>query len=119
MIDSILDSCKRLCSGISPDDTSYDLDIITFVNSVFVFLFELGIDHSFHINSSIETWSDYMVPGPELDLIKSYIPLRVRILFDPPQSSTLLQALKDQCNELEARLGYLVDPIYLEKGVGW
>lgn len=114
-MDSILDNTKKIL-GISYSYTAFDTDIITHINAVFSTLNQLGIgpEDGFSIEDSNDTWLDFqyaneahtilLVPHNQLHLIKSYIYLRVRSLFDPPTTSYLIDAMERQIREFEWRL---------------
>lgn len=104
-MDSILDSVKKLL-GISPDDDSFDLDIIISINSVLMILSQLGIgqNDSFSITGNTETWSDFLGSATNLEAVKSYVTLKVQLMFDPPSSSYVLEAKRNIISELEFRL---------------
>ena len=110
-MDSILTSIKKLL-GIIEDDTSFDTDIIIHINSVFMILYQLGIgEEGFYIEDSTATWSDYL--GDQINLlssVRSYIYLKVRLLFDPPSSSANIESISNLISELEWRLNVAVDP---------
>lgn len=109
MEDSILISVKKML-GIAEDYTAFDMDIIFHINSVFVTLYELGFgDTVVSIEDDISTWSDVLDNANELSLIKSYIYLKVRLIFDPPTSSAALQAMQELVREFEFRINILVD----------
>lgn len=103
-MDSILDSIKKLL-GIQPEYKSFDQDIIMHINAVFVVLNQLGIGPSegFSINSRDIKWSKY---STELNtnLVKTYVYLKVRLMFDPPASATLVESINAMIKELEWRL---------------
>lgn len=110
-MESILTSIKKLL-GIAEQDTNFDQDIIMHINSVFMILNQLGVgpDQSFHIEDDIPTWNDFIPEGQNIEAVKSYMFLKVKILFDPPASSTVLQSMTQAANELEWRLNVSVDP---------
>jgi hypothetical protein len=105
MEESILRSTKRIL-GLDAAYTVFDLDIITHINAAFSILDQLGVgpDGGFYITDETALWTDYLVPPNQLNLIKTYIYLKVRVLFDPPGTSFLLQAAQDQIREYEWRL---------------
>lgn len=105
MSESILTSIKKLL-GLSEDDTAFDADIIMHINSTFSTLIQLGIGpkDGYTITSKTETWGNFIGENKKQQMVVSYIYLRVKLLFDPPQSSVLVQAIKDQINEYEFRL---------------
>jgi hypothetical protein len=107
---SILGTIKKML-GISYDDSSFDTDIIMNINSVFMILEQLGIgpDGGFSILGNTEIWSDYLGDITNLEGIKSYIYLKVKILFDPPTSSAVLDAINRQISEFEWRLNIQVE----------
>lgn len=102
---SILDSIKKIL-GLAPDYTVFDVDIILHINSVFTTLTQLGIGpgEGFMIEDNTATWDQFIADDLELNSVKTYVFLRVRMLFDPPQTSYLISATNDQIRELEWRL---------------
>ena len=111
-MDSILDSIKKLL-GIMPDYTQFDADIIMHINSVFFTLYEVGVGPAagFHINDATTTWNEYIDDNDTLlSAVKIYVYQKVRLAFDPPSNSALLEALKASIQELEWRMNVMVDP---------
>lgn len=104
-ITSILLTIKRLL-GLEADYTQYDPDIITHINSAFSTLNQLGVGPTecFSIVSDLADWGDFMGERTDLELIKSYIYLKVRLAFDPPMMGYLVDALKAQILEYEWRM---------------
>lgn len=102
---SILISIKKLL-GISKDCIDFDEDIIIHINTVFMILNQLGVgtDNIFAIEDSQATWNDFLKDNEDFNAIKSYIHLKVRLLFDPPLSTAVQEAIKQSINELEWRL---------------
>ena len=105
MDDSILISIKKLL-GVSKDYTIFDSDIIMHINSVFMILSQLGIGSSsgFKIEDDSTTWSEYIDEDSDLEAVKTYIYLKVKLLFDPPLSSSVIEVTKQSIAELEWRL---------------
>lgn len=105
MSDSILTSTKKTL-GIDEDYTAFDPDITMHINSVFSILTQLGIGPSegFMIEDADAVWSDFLLTDMGLNSVKTYVYLRVRLLFDPPQTSYLIEALERQMREIEWRL---------------
>lgn len=105
MEESILISIKKLL-GITEEYIQFDTDIIMHINSVFMTLHQLGIgpDEGFSISDKSATWGDYLPDGSNLESVKSYIGLKVRLLFDPPLSSTVMECMKQMISEMEWRL---------------
>lgn len=111
MDSSILTSIKKLL-GIAEEDTSFDQDIIMHINTVFAILAQLGVGpvNGFSIEDGGAIWSDYLGNATNLELVKSYIYMKVRSMFDPPTSSILADAMNKNISELEWRINTMVDP---------
>lgn len=109
-MDSILTSIKKML-GITNEYTQFDADIIMHINSVFMILNQLGVgpDECFTIEDDVATWNEFIPNGQNLELVKSYIYLKVRMLFDPPASSTVMQSMNQAISEFEWRLNTAVD----------
>lgn len=109
-MDSILTSVKKLL-GISEEYTAFDTDIIICINSAFSILTQLGVGPSegFSISDSSVTWDDYFSDGTKVEAVKNYVAAKVRLMFDPPTSSSMLQALNNIISELEWRLNVQCD----------
>lgn len=105
MEQSILTSTKKIL-GVSETYTAFDLDIITHINSTFSTLNQLGIGpvDGFMIEDDSAEWADLELPENQLHMVKSYIFLRVRMLFDPPTTSFLIEAMVNQIEQHEWRL---------------
>lgn len=101
---SILTSTKKLL-GIDEEYTAFDLDITLHINSVFSTLHQLGVgpDEGFMVEDKTTMWHSFMTSA-YLNSVKSYMFLRVRILFDPPTTSFAIDAMTNQSKELEWRL---------------
>lgn len=110
-MESILTSVKKLL-GIEEEYTHFDPDLIMHINSVFMVLNQLGVGpaNGFRIEDNKDTWSDYMSDEDNIDAVKSYMQLKVKLLFDPPQSSAVMEAMKRMIDEFEFRLNVAVDP---------
>ena len=102
---SILNSIKKLL-GITEEQTDFDSDIIMHINTVFTILNEMGVgpDEGFVIDNAFSKWGDYIEDRRKFDKIKTYMYLKVRMYFDPPQNSSHAEAIKQQISELEWRL---------------
>ena len=109
--DSILTSSKKLLN-ITQEYDHFDTDVIMYANMAFAVLNQLGVGpkNGFFISSVEQVWSDYLPDGPVLEIVKVYVPLKVKLLFDTPNSSVQVDALKRQVDELEWRLNTMVDP---------
>ena len=103
--DSILDSTKKLL-GISAEDTDFDTDVIININSALAVLTQLGVGPSsgFSITDAESTWSDLVSSDKRLEFVKTYVYLKVKVAFDPPMSSAVMEAMKQQISELEWRI---------------
>ena len=104
MNDSILDSIKKNL-GIVPEYTAFDDQIILDINAAFSTLHQLGFgpDEGFEITGIDEFWSD-IIEEPRFNFVKSYVYMKVRVMFDPPTSSYALDALNKQIAEYEWRI---------------
>lgn len=108
MEDSILTSVKSKI-GMLEDYTEFDNDIIDYINSVFMILKQLGVGPSngFAIKDESNKWSEFISEPErqaELQGVKTYIYQKTKLIFDPPQSSALIEALKQSIAEFEWRL---------------
>lgn len=105
MIASILDSVKKNL-GIAADYDVFDSDILLFINGVFSTLNQLGVgpDDGFYVADDAVEWDDFLGADPRLNHVRTYVFLRVKLLFDPPQTSYAQEAVKEQIKEHEWRL---------------
>ena len=103
-MDSILTSIKKLL-GISADYTHFDQDLIIQINSAFSALTQLGVGpiEGFEIQDASSTWSEF-IDDPRLNFAKTYVQIRVKLAFDPPTSSALIESYNRQLDELTWRL---------------
>lgn len=109
-MDSILTSIKKLL-GIEESYEHFDIDIIIGINTVLSILSQLGVgEKSFSIEDKDAEWKDFLSDMTNLELIKSYIFMKVKLIFDPPQSSAVIEVMNRQISELEWRINELVDP---------
>lgn len=108
LTDSILKTIKKMI-GPSEDYDYFDTDLIIHINTAMSLLIQRGMP-AFSITGETETWNDYIQGRVDLNMIKSYIYFKVKIAFDPPQSSFVLESYKKQADELEWRLEAVVDP---------
>ena len=102
---SILDSVKKNL-GLAEDYEAFDADVILYINSVLSTLNQLGVgpEEGFQIEDRTATWSAVIGTSPKWNFVKSWLYLKVRLLFDPPTTSYLITALNDQARELEWRI---------------
>lgn len=117
MDDSILTSTKKNL-GLAEEFTAYDPDIITHINAILSVLHDLGIgpDDGLYIDDEDATWEDLSESPAQTNQVRSWLYLRVRMLFDPPTTSFMIDAVQKQIAEFEWRLSInrdnLVDPAY-------
>ena len=109
-MESILTSIKKLL-GISEDYTQFDSDLIMHINTVFLNLTQLGVgpEEGFSIQNENDSWSDFIDNNAQLQAVKSYMYLKVKLLFDPPLSSSVIESMNRMISELEFRLNVAVD----------
>lgn len=107
---SILTSIKKML-GIAEDYTEFDEDIITHINSVFLNLTQLGVgpEEGFMIENDTAVWEDFIDDSIQLQAVKTYMYLKVKLLFDPPLSSSVTESFTRMIAELEWRLNVAVD----------
>ena len=110
--DSVLLTTKKNI-GIQPSFIQFDIDIITCINSALNILTQLGVGptEGMMITSSSETWGQIFGENRKrLNMAKSYIALKTKLIFDPPTTSAVLESYKEMVREIECRLNYEVDP---------
>ena len=107
---SILTSIKKML-GVAEDYTEFDEDIITHINSVFLNLTQLGVgpEEGFMIEDDTAVWEDFIDDSIKLQAVKTYMYLKVKLLFDPPLSSSVTESFTRTIAELEWRLNVAVD----------
>lgn len=110
-MDSILTSIKKML-GIVEEYEQFDQDIVIHINTVLTILSQLGVGppNGFSIKDKTATWQDFVGDNPALESIKSYIYLKVRLIFDPPLSSVVTSSIEKMISELEWRILVTVDP---------
>ena len=107
---SILTSIKKML-GVAEDYTEFDEDIITHINSIFLNLTQLGVgpEEGFMIEDDTAVWEDFINDSVQLQAVKTYVYLKVKLLFDPPLSSSVTESINRMIAELEWRLNAAVD----------
>jgi hypothetical protein len=113
-LNNILKSVKLALGGslVSYSDDAFDNSLLMHINSVFVILNQLGVGPKeiFEANANSE-WDEFLVENSEkLRIVQSYMYLRIRLIFDPPSSSFVLDAIREQIKEYEFRMNVHVDP---------
>ena len=103
--DSILTSVKKLL-GITEECTDFDVDIIMHINSALMILTQLGVgpEEGFYIQDANDFWDDFVKDITKLEAVKTYVYMKVRLMFDPPSSSAVMDAMNRTISELEWRL---------------
>jgi len=102
---SILVNIKKLL-GIEADEKAFDVDIITDINTVFMSLNQIGVGPAtvYSIEDDTAVWTDFVADINKVAAVKSYIHLKVKMIFDPPTASTVLDAMTRVIDQLEWRL---------------
>lgn len=110
-MESILTSIKKLL-GPYENDTNFDTDIIIGINTALSILTQIGVGpvNGFSISDKESIWTDFIPDMSKIEMVKSYVHLKVKLLFDPPSSSATIDMIKQQISELEWRISVLVDP---------
>lgn len=103
MEDSILNTIKKMV-GIGVDYDVFDVDIIVLINSALSILADLGFTKDFVVEDEIQKWEDYITDINTFPDIKEYIFLKVKMVFDPPSSSYVMDAYNGRIKEIEWRL---------------
>lgn len=109
--DSIFDVTKKMLN-IDIDDPAFDVDLIIHINSALMVLTQLGVGPSegFMITGRESKWSDLVGNSMKIEAVKVYVFLKVRVLFDPPANSTVLESFNRSIAEMEWRLNANADP---------
>lgn len=114
-MDSILDSVKKLL-GMDSSYNHFDTDLVLHINSVLSILYQIGVgSKSFFITGSNEKWNDFIPDFEEIEMVKSYTALKVRMLFDPPTGG-VATAIENSIKEFETRISYAVEGRKEENG---
>ena len=115
-MDSILTSIKKLL-GIAEDYEHFDQDLIIHINSVLSVLTQLGVGPSegFSIEDENATWNDFIPEDKRLSSIRSYVYMKVKLLFDPPLSSSVMESMNRMISEFEWRLNVAAEPTQLNE----
>lgn len=105
MEESILKSTKKVL-GLAEEYTAFDQDVLTHINAAFSIINQLGVGQldGYFVQDASDEWNELQLPANQLHLVKTYVYLKVRVLFDPPGTSFLLSSANDQLKEYEWRL---------------
>lgn len=111
-MDSILISIKKLLM-LDEDDTSFDADIIMHINTVIVILNQLGVgsDGGFTVCDDTATWQQLIGSYPNLEAVRSYVYLKVKMMFDPPSNGAVTESMNRVIGELEWRINATAEAI--------
>lgn len=110
-MESILTSVKKLL-GIAEECTDFDADIIMYINMALFALVQMGVGpgKGYAISGKENEWTEFVADPVKVEALKAYVAVKVRLLgFDPPQSSTTMEALKNTASEMEWRLNCWFD----------
>lgn len=104
-MESILTSIKKLL-GLTEEYEQFDPEIVMHINSVFMDLRQLGVgpEEGFFIEDETSVWTDFVSEIGKIEAVKSYMHLRVKLLFDPPANSSLIESMNRQIAQFEWRL---------------
>lgn len=105
MTESILNTIKKLL-GMTPEYLAYDADIIVAINTVFNALYQMGVGPAtpFSISDNTDSWSSFTEHRKTIDMVKTYMFIKVKLIFDPPLNSSVLESYKQMASEYEWRL---------------
>lgn len=105
MHNSILMDVRKGCNVPEWDD-GFDQELIMFINTAIFDLAQIGVGplNGFSIKGKEETWSSIIEGSKQLEAVKTFVTLKVRLVFDPPTSSFVLESMKNIIAECEWRL---------------
>lgn len=112
MQDSILMTIRKLVCG-DPYADHFDTDLLVHINACFSILNQLGVgpENGFVVTDETQSWSSYIADNYILNMVKTYVTLKVKKIFDPPLTSSVLEAMDKEISQLEWRLNVAVDPV--------
>ena len=110
-MNSILNSIKKLL-GMEENYDHFDTDLIIHINSILAVLAQMGVGRKgFTIKDATETWDQFIVDEQDMETLKSYVYMRVRLLFDPPTTAHLVESFNKMISEFEFRMFVEADPV--------
>ena len=111
MQDSILVTIRKLVCG-DPYANHFDTDLLVHINACFSVLNQLGVgpEKGFVVTDETQNWGDYTADNRILNMVKTYVTLKVKKICDPPLTSSVLEAMDKEISQLEWRLNVAVDP---------
>ena len=109
---SILDSVKQML-GIESEDTSFDKELIMHTNGALMVMTQLGVGPvtGFSISDKEQNWAEFLQDRTDMDLVFNDVYLRVKLIFDPPQNSFLVNSINNQIKEYDWRIEAWHDPV--------
>ena len=112
MQDSILMTIRKLVCG-DPYADHFDTDLLVHINACFSILNQLGVgpESGFVVTDETQSWSSYVADNRILNMVKTYVTLKVKKIFDPPLTSSVLEAMDKEISQLAWRLNVAVDPV--------
>ena len=112
MQDSILMTIRKLVCG-DPYADHFDTDLLVHINACFSILNQLGVgpESGFVVTDETQSWRSYIADNRTLNMVKTYVTLKVKKIFDPPLTSSVLEAMDKEISQLEWRLNVAVDPV--------
>lgn len=111
-MESILTSMKKMLGGVMGESTDvFDTDLIIHINSIFMVLHQIGVGPEKHytIEDASNTWGEFIEDRIDIESVKTYMYLKLKLVFDPPTSSFVLTSYENQIKELEWRLNVQVE----------
>ena len=110
MNSSILTSVKNFC-GIDADCADFDTIILGHINAVLSIVTQVGagLESGLYVTDDSTTWSDFIGNDPKLSMVRSYVECKVKLIFDPPTNSAVLESMKELIKEFEWRLNVAAD----------
>lgn len=120
-MESILKTVRKM-TGVGEDNPNFDVDLIADINLVFMDLHQIGVgpEEVFSINNESTVWTDFIPEESDLELKKAlptYMYLKVKLLFDPPSSSTHLDCINKQIDRCEWRFNYAIENKRIEEEI--
>lgn len=108
---SILNDVKKIVGGYPPECTAFDTELIILINANINILTQIGVGPStgFSITGATETWEDWLPDMTNLQMVKDFIHIKVKLIFDPPTNSTAAAAMNEAAKEYISRLNIQED----------
>ena len=112
MNDSIVATIKKML-GLTDDYTPFDMDVIVHINAAFMVLCQMGVGpkEGFQVTDYDQTWGEFLTNQVMLGGVKTYVYLYVKMLFDPPTNSFLMDAYKSQAEQILGRLNVQAESV--------